>query len=291
MVTIATTQRVYATLPALDRDILLAKALRKTKEFLYTHPEYQLTLREYLRIKYYFLLLRRGWPIAYITNHKEFFGLDFYVNRYVLIPRPETELLVTEAISEMKKSNAQKTALVDVGTGSGCIPAAIMQTVKNTNIKTYATDISYSALYVARRNARIHNVSITFLAGNLLQPLIKKGKKIFFNCEKIILTANLPYLTEKQFNSEPSIKAEPHHALVAGDTGTELYEKLLGQISELAFSFPKLSFSIFLEIDPSQTTRISSLVKQHLPTATAEIKPDLANRDRLVIIHLPNRIQ
>ena len=254
----------------MDFELLKAHAIKKPKEFLYSHPEYRLSIWERLKLKYFIFLRKYGYSIAAITKHKEFYGLDFFVNKHVLIPRPDTELMVTEAIEEIKKTD--KKILVDVGTGSGCMPISILKNLP-APIPTYAIDISSSALKVAKKNARTHNVNINFFHGNLLEPILKQITG------KIIITANLPYLTEQQFKTEPSIQREPKNALVADNNGLALYEELLQQIKTSS-----LVATIFLEIDPSQTESITELVTKYLPGLKIEIKKDLSGLDRLIKI-------
>ena len=254
--------------PQLDFDILLAFSIGKAREFLYSHPEHQISIIQYLRFRWFLRCYKKGFSVAAITKHKEFYGLDFFVNKHVLIPRPETELMVAEAVEAIQTSdfrlqltNGQlpKTEvrspilLIDVGTGSGCIPISILKNLTEPVI-TYAIDTSRSALCVAKKNALKHGVKINFLRGNLLEPVIPRlggeGLKARGGLDNksladelrpthpypaqagnIIITANLPYLTEQQFQSEPSIQREPKKALVADNNGLALYEKLLKQIA------------------------------------------------------------
>ncbi len=276
--------------------MLKAHAIKKPKEFLYSHPEYRLSVWQKLRLKYFLSLRKKGYSVAVITKHKEFYGLDFFVNKHVLIPRPDTELMVAEAIEEIKKND--KIILVDVGTGSGCIPISILKNIPN-QIQTFATDISNAALRVAKKNARIHNVNIKFFHGNLLEPIFKNPSLCLspYRGERnellsvvpspirggakggVFITANLPYLTKQQFQSEPSIQKEPKIALTAKNNGLALYEELFNQIKNAG-----LTATILTEIDPSQTDAISQLINQYLPGSKIEIKKDLAGRDRLVKI-------
>ncbi len=282
--------KISGTISRLDAEILFAHAIKKPKEFLYTYPEYKLALLERLRLAYFLFLYKRGYSVAAITHHKEFYGLDFYVNQHTLIPRPETELIVEEAIKTILDTKYQilNTTLIDIGTGSGCILIAILSSLKqfnNLTIKPFAIDISHPALRVARKNARTHNVFINFFHGNLLKPLLKNYELRTLNSELIIITTNLPYLTAKQFDSEPSIQREPRSALVANNGGLALYEKLLRQTQSLCLML-RVSCYVFLEIDPSQSSHIISLIKKYLPQSSIEIKTDLAGRDRMVKISL-----
>lgn len=273
--TIIYLQKKYYTIPVLDLELILSAALRKTKEFIYTYPEYSISNIQYLRFRWFIHLYKKGYSIAAIVGHKEFYGLDFYVNKHVLIPRPDTELMVVEVIEEIKNQN-EKITLVDVGTGTGCIQISILKNLPAAIVTTYAVDISRRALKVAKKNARIHNVHIEFLRGNLLKPVVQKNIN---HKSQIIITANLPYLTEKQFQGEPSIQREPKNALVADNNGLALYEELLQQIKTAG-----LNATIFLEIDPSQSEVIIKIIKQYFPGANVKIKKDLNGLNRLVKI-------
>ena len=271
---------------------MLAHVLGKSREWVLSHPEKTVNKIQILKYKYLIKKRARGIPLAYLTKHKEFFGLDFFVNKNVLIPRPDTETLVTLALEHLSTKAQDKITLIDVGTGSGCIPISIIKTLKHSaqggsalggkNIKTFAIDISRRALRVAKINAKKHAVKINFLHGNLLSPfinLIPKLPKTY----NLVITANLPYITKEQFAAEPSIHHEPRLALVAEESGLALYHKLLKQISLLVTSY-KLQVTSFFEIDPSQSQSITKLIKSILPTAEIEIKKDLAGLDRIVIV-------
>lgn len=280
-----------------ETELLLAHVLKKPREFVLAHPEKTL---DKIHIKKYNQLITKrlkNIPLAYLTEHKEFFGLDFVVNKNVLIPRPDTEVMVELVLKEIQsytyKLKAKSYNLIDVGTGSGCIPISIAKTLSNSSpykgeagggFAVYAIDISPQALTIARKNARINKTKIKFLQGNLLEPFIKTYK-LKPKTYKLIITANLPYITTKQFQSEPSIQHEPKLALVAKKNGLELYEKLLKQISQLSKSYNLKPISYF-EIDPSQTSSIKKLIKKILPQAKVEIKKDLAGLNRVVIIKI-----
>lgn len=279
-------QNKYHHINKLDFILLLCYASKKTKEFILAHEEYTLNFFEYLKLKLALKKYKQGFSIATITHHKEFCDLNFYVNKHTLIPRPETELMVEEAVNyineELIKNKTQNILMIDIGTGSGCIPISILKKLEHKNLKTIATDISNKALKIAKRNAVIHNVNINFLGGDLLEPILKNNS-IIQHCinAKIILTANLPYLTDEQFKTELSIQKEPYTALVAQKDGLKLYEKLLEQIQK-AYSTYHLSLVAFFEIDPSQTETIISFIKKFFPQNSVHIKKDFKNQDRLV---------
>lgn len=269
-----------------DAEVLLAHCLQKPREFLLTHPDFFVPWPEEFKFQNLVKKRSRGIPVAYLTGHKEFFGFDFLVNKHTLIPRPDTELLVEEAIKEI--DTGEKKIFIDVGTGSGCIPIAILKSFKKTHpktfLETYAVDISKKALAVAKQNARKHFVDITFLCGDLLQPFFKET--IFLQTNHLILTANLPYLTQKQFNEEPSIQHEPVSALVAEDQGLAFYKKLLEQIRLLQENHAFEQATLFFEIDPSQSSLLSSHILSKFSTARVQVQSDLSGNERLLVTHL-----
>lgn len=183
--------------PALDAEILLRNVLKKPKEYLYANPDTVLYPTK-LFTNYKKLLRRRkkGEPIGYLINNKEVYGLNFYVDRTVLIPRPETEIIINETLKIIKEGdNKFCWTIADIGTGSGCIAITLAKIAKNKIKHIYATDVSGKILAVAKKNARIHNVyeKIKLLKGSVLAPL--QNKKID------ILIANLPYLEQKKIKN------------------------------------------------------------------------------------------
>lgn len=257
-------------------ELLLACAIKKDRVFLLTHPEYQPNLLQCWYFFYYKLLFKNGYSIAAITKKKEFFGLEFFVNKNVLIPRPETELIVEEILN-VTNTITIDTLLIDIGTGSACIPIAILKNTSNIH-QTIALDISKKALKVAKKNITKFNVNIELIKSNLLSTITKRD---FGSYDKIIITANLPYLTADQVKQEPSIQKEPIIALIAKENGLALYHQLLEQIVKI---FSNKELLIIFEIDPSQTLQITSLIKHYLPQSKFEIKKDLAGLDRILKI-------
>ena len=267
----------------LDAEILLSFVLQKPREWVVSHPEFSLPGLANFKLQRLFRLRAKGVPIAYLTGHKEFFSFDFIVNKHTLIPRPDTEILVENVLSVIARNVVTKQSiLIDIGTGSGCIPISIQKTLQQKNpslsLETFATDISKNALKIAKRNSQRHKTNITFLQGNLLEPILKNQKLLsFISDSQIILTANLPYLTQTQFEQEPSIQREPHSALVADDQGLALYKTLLEQIKQSG-----LFLTAWFEIDPSQTTPLSHYIQTIFPHAKIEIIKDLCGRNRVI---------
>lgn len=255
-----------------DAELLLAFILKQSREYIVSYPEKKVSF--FQKYKFLSLVKKRasGIPLAYITGHKDFFGLDFFVNKYTLVPRPDTEILVEKVLEEIK--NNPTNILIDIGTGSGCIPISIAKNTKQT-IQIFATDISGQALKIAKQNAQKHNANITFLQGSLLEEKIQKN--ISLQNKNIIITANLPYLTQEQFNTEKSIQREPHSALVADDTGLALYKQLIQQIQK-----QDVYGTFFFEIDPSQSQILSEYITKTFPDSKIQIIKDLCGRERVV---------
>jgi release factor glutamine methyltransferase len=281
---IKTLQKNKIASSALDAEILLSFVIKKPKEFLYAHSEKKLSAAQILKFKKLLSRRARHEPVAYITGHKYFYGLDFFVNKNVLIPRPETETLVETAIDK------NPTAIIDVGTGSGAIAVSLARHLPNAKI--FATEISPAAAKVAQKNISHHKTAITLLRGNLLEPFLKKYKISNppageAGLKSLLIAANLPYLMTCQWQkSQPEIKKyEPRQALDGGVDGLKYYRQLLQQI-ELLITSRQLSITSIFEIDPSQKKSITKLIKRRFPTAKIEIKKDLAGRDRLVIFKI-----
>jgi len=216
-----------------------------------------------------------GEPLAYITGHREFMGLDFYVSQAVLIPRPETELLVEKAVDILKNfypSPAYRPVVADIGTGSGAI-AVTLAVLLNLPV-VYATDISPEALNVARRNAAGNGVveRIDFRQGDLLSPLTEISD---FRAD--LLTANLPYVPSREI---PLLMTdvrdhEPHLALNGGEDGLDLYRRLV----PAAFHILNKEGHLLIEIGPGQGAALGGILGAGW---RVEILRDLAGRERLV---------
>jgi release factor glutamine methyltransferase len=273
----------------LDAEVILSFVINKPKEFIYTYPEHKLTKGQ--EKKFVNLIKRRskGEPVAYLVGKKEFYGRDFFVNKDVLVPRPETEFLVEECKSKIAKIQKYKNMriIAEIGTGSGCIAVTLAKEILDAKI--IATDICEKALKVAKINARQHKVlsRIKFYKGSLLEPI--ENQKID------ILIANLPYgwnewnpaVREQRGKNNCSmetigLKFEPSKALFTEEKGLKLYRLLLEQISELKDK-PKL---ILFEIDPRQKNEIKKLTDQILLKFKSSFIKDLAGRVRVIKISM-----
>jgi len=269
--------------PHLEAEILLSYVLDKPREWILAHPEKNLTQAQITSYKLQISKWLKGVPSAYITGYKYFYGYKFNVNRHVLIPRPETELMVDEVVNRYSRIADRGTTIVDVGTGTGCIIISLAKILKSSNIKYLAIDISKPALMTAKENAIIHQVdkNINFFHGNLLMPIIKQ-KRFTKNDSRITICANLPYLTPNQIKNSPTIQKEPVIALVSGTDGLNHYTKLFKQISKLRVMSYELC--VLCEIEPSQKIKIINLAKKYLPGFNTEIKKDLRGHSRLAVL-------
>lgn len=261
-----------------EAEVLLSAAIKKNREYLISHLEENLSFWQI--VKTIRLINKRlaGHSSAVLTGHKWFYGLDFIVNKNVLVPRPETELMVEKAIDIINNGSIDIKNIVDVGTGSGCIIVSLAKILKNKDVDFYGLDVSKKALVLAKKNAKINGVEscIHFLYSDLLNTIDKN----IFN-EPVIITANLPYLTPEQVENSPSIKKEPKLALLAGRDGLDLYRKLFKQIKEI---LAKKELVVLCEIDDVQGVIFSELAQQCFPDGSLVIMKDLSGQDRLGVI-------
>ncbi len=212
-------------------------------------------------------------PDAYKNGWITFCGLPFCVTEDVLIPRPETEMLVDEIKDFLKKNPITSPSIIDVGTGSGCIAISLAKHFPTAKIM--ATDLSKKALAVASKNAKKHEVTnVRFRINNLLENL---GSRSFD-----IIVSNLPYIPSSRIPTlDSSVKDfEPHLALDGGSDGFDLYRRLFSQIKKL-LSLPKL---ITCEIDDTQGKVAKSEAEKFFPNGNISIKKDLSNLDRLLVV-------
>jgi release factor glutamine methyltransferase len=277
--------------PSLESEVLLRSVLNLSRAqfFLdlnqYLNPEQEAAYSEWIERR------MQDEPLAYILRCREFFGLDFFVDERVLIPRPETELLVEEAIS-FAQSNPV-TTVADIGTGSGVIAVSLAVNLLHSTSqnakpspsvrapsppsyysrqpKIYAADISSPALKVAAINCLKHHVSegVILLQGDLLAPLPEPVD---------ILIANLPYISSVELAQMPSARFEPVIALDGGESGMDKLSQLCYQLQGKV----NPGGCVLIEIGSGQSRAVSSLLCELYPSATIEVLPDLAGIDRVV---------
>ena len=266
--------------PRLDAQVLLGHVLQVDRATLIASSGEPLTAEQ--ERQYHQLLERRkhGEPVAYLVGHKEFYGLDFYIDKRVLIPRPETELLVEAAIKIVRAllATGQTPVLADIGTGSGIIPITIAVQVPELPY-LYASDISSEALEVARINCQRHSVEqrVRLVHSDLLSALPEPLD---------IITANLPYVgtDEMEILAPDVLDYEPHLALFSGTQGLDLLERFFkeaqqsGKLKEHAV--------LLLEIGYQQRERLVHLLSNLWPQASVTFEEDFAGWDRLLKVVL-----
>lgn len=249
---------------------MLSQVLKESKSWILTHNDADLSPESVTTLQSVEAQLLNGTPLPYVLGEWEFFQRSFKITPDVLIPRPETELLVEVAIAQATSFSAPR--IVDVGTGSGIIAVTLAAELPQATVT--ATDISYPALQVARSNAYRHGQTrINFLQTDLLQPFKSK-----FN----LICANLPYIPTTTLESLPDLKPEPRLALDGGDTGLSLIQTLLQQ----ATTHLSPNGVILLEIEATLGRAAVVLSQNCFPTATITLQRDLAGLDRLVVIKL-----
>lgn len=216
-----------------------------------------------------------GIPVERITGKAPFYGRDFYVNHDVLIPRPETEELVENVLDVVHKNGwGRSLSIVDIGTGSGII--AITLALELANARIYATDISEDALVIARRNASELAAAVTFLEGDLLQPI--EGNAVHPD----ILVFNPPYIAEEDRTdlADTVRDFDPGQALFAADQGLAVYQRLFRDLGKWQ-SLPKL---VALEIGDMQGEAVGQLATDAFPSSPVCVKKDINRKDRMVFV-------
>ncbi len=253
----------------LDAEVLLAHVLHTDRSWLFAHPDERLSAEKHTRFEQ--LIARRAEfePVAYLIGEREFFGLPFFVSPDVLIPRPETELLVEIALARLPKNAAR---VIDVGTGSGCI--AVTLAVQRPLLQVIATDISAAALAVARKNARRHGVSAR------VQP-VQADLLAGFSGTVDAIVSNPPYVNPRFASELPATvrQFEPHHALFSSNAGLAHMQQLVASAGKLLANGGFLLIEIGAEQGESALAAAQSLS----PHATFSIVQDLAGRARLLV--------
>ena len=247
--------------------ILLQYVLKQTKQELIINSEDIVEPSKVKEYNNYLQEIIKGTPIQYITKHQQFMALDFYVDENVLIPQPDTEVLVEEGIKIIKEQNME---VLDLCTGSGAIAISIAHYCQNSTVT--ATDVSKEALEVARKNANLNNVNIEFIESNLFDKLTERSFDI--------ILSNPPYIeTDIIKTLEKDVQAEPHLALDGGKDGLEFYKKILNEAHE----YLKTNGYLMLEIGYNQGNAVINLAHKNLRLITKQPIKDLAGNDRVVI--------
>lgn len=255
---------------ALDAQVLLAHFIQKPRSWILAHSEEQLDKNTETALNEALSLLFQGTPLPYILGHWEFYGLDFIVSADVLIPRPETELLVETALDWLQKHPHRRRA-ADIGTGSGCIAVSLAKHCPD--LKIIGVDISSAALNIATQNAANNGVDkqINFIQGNLTQPLSGRYD---------LICSNPPYIPSHKLPGLAVSKHEPSLALNGGPEGLDAIRALLADAPRILAP----DGLMLIEIESGQGEAVLDLAHELLPQHHACVLPDLAGHPRLLYV-------
>lgn len=253
---------------ALDAQVLLAHVIGQPRAWVLAHPEYRLTPLQEKTLQSYLDRLEKGEPLPYVLGVWEFYGKQFFVTPAVLIPRPETELLVEQGLNWLRSHPGRRLA-ADVGTGSGCIAAVLAAQIPD--LAVVASDLSFAALAVAARNIRRHGLQEQIL-------LVQADLHVRICRPYDLICANLPYIPSSKLAGLQVSRWEPVLALDGGVDGLAQIRSLLMQVSE-ALAPGGLAL---LEIEAEQGGAVQVLAEAYFPDARIDLLQDLAGRDRLL---------
>lgn len=262
----------HSDTPNLDGQMLLGQVLGHPRSWLLAHPENVLEERHGFQFLGMLDRCLRGEALPHVLGWWEFYGRRFYLDASVLIPRPETELMVDAALEVLRRQSRPLT-VVDVGTGSGCVAITLAREI--TDLRVYATDLSMDALRIARTNVFTHAVDrvvhlvCTDLVSSILPP---RGFDL--------VCANLPYIPEEELDKLRVSKREPRIALDGGKDGLQVVRRLLQSLSRI---LSKQGRAI-LEIGSGQADSVLQDIVELLPHHRAHVRMDYAGHPRLVVV-------
>jgi len=254
--------------PKLKARLLLQYILKKPRQYLIVYDNEEVGKKEQWEYFVNIEKLTNGVPLQHITHHQEFMRMDFYVDENVLIPRPDTEILVEEVIKIASKMEQPK--ILDLCTGSGAIAISIAKNVPNAEV--YAIDISQKAIEVAKRNAKDLGANVKFIKSNLFS----KMDKMKFD----IIVSNPPYIKKEVIkNLSKEVRNEPELALDGGIDGLDFYRKITKQ----AIEFLKLGSYLCFEIGYDQKDEVIDIIKKQEHYSKTYSKKDLGGNDRVIV--------
>lgn len=254
--------------PKLKARLLLQYILKKPRQYLIVYDNEEVGKKEQWEYFVNIEKLTKGVPLQHITHRQEFMKMDFFVNEDVLIPRPDTEILVEEVIKIAQKM--QKPKILDLCTGSGAIAISVAKNVVNAEV--YGVDISEKALEVAEKNNKTLETKVKFIKSNLFE----KVKKTKFD----IIVSNPPYIKKGDINYlSDEVKKEPQLALDGGIDGLDFYRKITNQ----AIDFLKLGSYLCFEIGYDQKDEVLDIIKQEERFVDTYCKKDLYGNDRVIV--------
>lgn len=219
--------------------------------------------------------LLKGEPLGHVLGFEWFYGYRFKVNEHVLIPRPETEELVANVLAAYDEFFGGKDIIAaDIGTGSGAIAISVKK--EEPRIHMLASDISEDAIHVAKENAKENGVEVSFLIGDMLQPLIDRDMKLD------ILISNPPYIPNEEEMEDSVVNYEPHVALFGGDDGLKFYRMIFENAHKILNEKAVLAF----EMGYNQKEVLSEEAKKYFPDARIEVVKDMNGKNRMLFIYV-----
>lgn len=256
--------------PNLKSRLLMQYILNKSRQYMLIHDNEELTNKQEKAYLENIEKMIKGVPLQHITHSQEFMKMNFYVNENVLIPRPDTEILVEEVINIAKKTNAKK--ILDLCTGSGAIAISLAKYIENSQIT--AVDISEEALRIAKLNAVNNNVEdkITFVKSDLFENIVKEKYDI--------IVSNPPYI-KKDFMKklDKEVQQEPYIALDGGYDGLDFYRKIISE----GYQYLKFKGYLCMEIGYDQKQEVFDIIKSQEKYSNTYSKIDLGGNDRIVV--------
>lgn len=248
---------------------LLSYVLKKDKVYLTINSDTALTDTEYAEFTKYIEQIIDGKPLQYITQKQEFMGMEFFVNEDVLIPQPDTEILVETVLDICKRYSNQSLRILDLCTGSGAIAISLS---KILNTQVFASDVSTKALEVAEKNNVLNNSKVEFIESNLFEQI---------NGEKFdIIVSNPPYIKNEEIKLlSKQVQNEPYIALSGGEDGLDFYRKIIDE----AYKHINKNGYLCLEIGYDQKEDLIKLIKQNENYEYENCIKDLSNNDRCII--------
>lgn len=257
--------------PKLKARLLLQHILKQSRQYLIVYDNKEVGKKEQLEYFINIDKLIKGIPLQHITHSQEFMKMNFYVDENVLIPRPDTEILVEEVINIAKRFTKPK--ILDLCTGSGAIAISIAKNVPEAEV--FATDISDKALEIAKKNAKNLEAQVKFIKSNLFEKIRKMKFDIIVSNPPYIKKGDIKYLSQE-------VQNEPQIALDGGEDGLDFYRKIVNEAPE----YLKLGSYLCFEIGYDQKEEIIDIIEKHGQYVNTYCKKDLYRNDRVIVTRI-----